>query len=70
MINCLGAGSRNVFTDERLQVKEVIVVDLEVEEREKGKELNVRLHLEDNDNYQIIERNGNLKIQLPPKTTQ
>ena len=59
-----------MFPDERLQVKEVVVVDLEVEEREKGKELNVRLHLEDNDNYQIIERNGNLKIKLPPKTTQ
>jgi hypothetical protein len=59
-----------VFPDEKLQAKELIIVDLEVEEREKGKELNVRLHLEDNDHYQIIERNGNLKIQLPPKTTQ
>ncbi len=59
-----------MFPDEKLQAKELIIVDLEVEEREKGKELNVRLHLEDNDHYQIIERNGNLKIQLPPKTTQ
>ena len=67
VINCLGAASKNVFVDEKLQPKELIIVDLEVEEREKGREVNVRLHLEGNDNYQIIERNGNLKIQLPPK---
>lgn len=70
VINCLGASSKNVFPDENLLAKELIIVDLQLEEREKGKEVNLRLHLEDNDNYQIIERNGNLKIQLPPKTSQ
>ncbi len=28
----------------------------------------MRLHLEDGENYEIVERNGNLKIKLPPKT--
>ncbi len=30
VINCLGAASKNVFVDEKLQPKELIIVDLEV----------------------------------------
>ena len=68
MINCLAAESKRIFGDEKLDIKESIVVDFEDKgDLKEDKEINVRLYIDQDNFYEIIYRNGNLKVKLPPK---
>ncbi len=66
-MNCLGPQSKNIFSDQNLAPKPVIELDLETDPSENNKNWHIRLHFENQENYEIVSRNGNLKIILPAK---